>query len=96
MYLWEPTEVGYYPTSVQPEATTGYFYDVLRVEQSAEGWHAILMELHEVNEDDEWADALDLYDMVDEKVFDSKYGAVAWCEERDTAKAPDPETWGEV
>ena len=83
-YEWEPTPDTYYPMAVLAERTFGYFYNVLAVEQTNEGWHGILLDFG----GDTFSPELE---MVDEQVFDSKYAAVLWAESVDQGKYQESE-----
>lgn len=84
-YEWEPSPETYYPMAVLAERTFGYFYNVLAVEQTNEGWHGILLDYGGT---DPFAPELEL---VDEQVFAAKYDAVLWAESVDQGKYQESE-----
>jgi hypothetical protein len=87
MYIWEPASESQWIYGYNPSTTPGLFYDVLHVEQSAEGWHGFLLVFNPPSYEEE-SDTFDKggFVILDEELFNTQDQAVLWCEQRDTAR----------
>lgn len=93
IYEWEPATLQYYTEAIGAEYTWGQAYEILQIEKTNEGWHALILEWEDLSMDEEddldlnWQDTEPCYVMLDEKVFDHKTHAKEWLQARDVAKA---------
>lgn len=86
MYIWEPAQETQWSYGHNPSTTPGLFYDILHVEQSAEGWHGFLLGYVPPGYDED-----DVYEaggliILDEELLNTRDQATLWCEQRDTAQ----------
>lgn len=86
MYIWEPAQETQWSYGHNPATTSGLFYDILHVEQSAEGWHGFLLGFIPQGYDEDGVYEKGGVSIVDEELLNTREQATLWCEQRDAAQ----------
>lgn len=89
IYFWDPT-TPHWEEGAMAERAGGYYFDMLQVEQTNEGWHGMVF-LTIVDEDDEGY--YGHIELIDEQVFSFREEAVMWCEVLDETRAKADTSW---
>jgi hypothetical protein len=87
-YSWEPVQETMYVHGSGAMRTAGMFYELLHVEQTAEGWHGFLLGFvppSSYEDDFDWGG----WAVLDEEQFDLYIEAIMWCEMRDSERTDD-------
>jgi len=83
MFEWFTLEDTYYEDSVNATQTAGLYFDALHVEQTNDGWNAILYTWLGGGDDEDFEAG---FVMVDEAVHTTEKEAQEWAVKQDTAR----------
>ncbi len=106
MTVWEPAFLDYYPDTVESYYALGEGrYDLVQVERTPAGWHALLFIWEHLDDeeddvptlyadyDEEYQDSgSSMYTLLDEAVFPTEREAKDWCEDHNLSEE-EAEEW---